>query len=156
METRLQQELKQSRPFESLEAMALLNILRTAAWLTHRQEQLMKEWDLTGVQYNVLRILRGAGQEGRSCQEIGERMVTLDSDITRLLDRLEKRGWISRKRDAQDRRIVRVWIASPGRKVLEQLDAPLRQWTKKHLGWLDEKQLRVLSECLEEIRTEPT
>ena len=152
MESRLYDELRQTKPFESREAEAMIQILRTAAWLTLRMEQYLKQYELTSAQYNVLRILRGAGELGRSCQEIGERMVTLDSDITRLLDRLEKRGWLKRHRDTEDRRVIRVKITAAGRKVLEELDAPQKEWTRKHMGHLSEARLKQLCLTLDEIR----
>ena len=86
---RLQQEIKQTKPFESLEEEVILNLARTAEYLGSRSAEVFKRADLTGTQYNALRILRGAGPEGLSCREIGERMVTTGKDVTRLLDRLE-------------------------------------------------------------------
>jgi DNA-binding MarR family transcriptional regulator len=152
METNLYRELKQNKPFERMEEMTLINIARTSAWLSHRQEQFFKGWDLTGVQYNVLRILRGAGDEGRACQEIGERMVTFDSDVTRLLDRMEKRGWVKRERDTHDRRVVKVWITAAGKKLLEKIDAPLQEEITKLIGKLSKEKMKVLNESLEAIR----
>src|ERR687889_628908 len=86
---RLQREIKQTKPFASLEEEVILNLARTAEYLGARAAEVFKRSDLTGTQYNVLRILRGAGSEGLSCREIGERMVTTVPDVTRLLDRRE-------------------------------------------------------------------
>ena len=97
----LQAELKQNVPFTSREQEAYLSLLRTADTLQSRVEAKLKEFGLTGTQYNALRILRGAGQEGIPCSEIGERMITRDPDITRLLDRLQKRGLVERSRDCR-------------------------------------------------------
>src|SRR6266853_5071401 len=101
----LQAELKQNVPFTSREAEAYLSLLRTADALQTRVEAKLKEFGLTGTQYNALRILRGAGPEGLPCSEIGERMITHDPDITRLLNRLEDRGFVGRSRAKHDRRI---------------------------------------------------
>jgi DNA-binding MarR family transcriptional regulator len=95
----LQSEIKQRKPFQVREEELYLNIVRTADLLGRKGVELLKEADLSPNQYNVLRILRGAGAEGLACGEIGERMVTRDPDITRLLDRLEKRELVKRSRD---------------------------------------------------------
>jgi DNA-binding MarR family transcriptional regulator len=100
----LQAELKQRVPFTSREQEAYLSLLRTADALQARVEARLKEFGLTGTQYNALRILRGAGPEGLPCCEIGERMITHDPDITRLLNRLEDRGFVERTRARHDRR----------------------------------------------------
>src|SRR6202165_3546414 len=100
----LQSELKQTIPFTSREAEAYLSLLRTADALQTQVEARLKELGLTGTQYNALRILRGAGREGLPCREIGERMITRDPDITRLLNRLEDRGFAQRPRARHDRR----------------------------------------------------
>src|SRR5215470_13051287 len=102
----LQSELKQKRPFTSREQEAYLALLRTADALEMQVEAKLKEFGLTGTQYNALRILRGAGADGLPCSEIGERMITHDPDITRLLDRLEKRGLAERARCKKDRRVI--------------------------------------------------
>src|ERR1700684_1231371 len=102
-----------------------LELMRTTEALSHRFAQVMKTEDLSSTQYNVLRILRGA-PEGLPCGEIGNRMVTRDSDITRLLDRLEKRALISRCRESKDRRTVWTRITPVGLELLARLDKPVR------------------------------
>src|ERR1700685_450015 len=104
MKTVVQAELK-PKPGSCPEEVTYLEMLRTVEALSHRFAQVMKTEDVSSTQYNVLRILRGA-PEGLPCGEIGNRMVTRDSDITRLLDRLEKRALISRCRESKDRRAV--------------------------------------------------
>src|SRR5215471_12619391 len=94
----LQAEIKQTRPFSGPEQEAYLSLLRTTDKLQTAIEGELKKFGLTGTQYNALRILRGAGAEGLPCSEIGERMITRDPDITRLLDRLQKRGLVERIR----------------------------------------------------------
>lgn len=152
MVTKLQKELKQTKPFKSLEQEVILSIMHTAEYLTTAINNVLKAADLTGTQYNVLRILRGAGGEGLMCGEISERMVTKESDITRLLDRVEARGFISRERPANNRRIVIARITEEGMKVLEELDAPVDELNQALLGHLGDKKLATLAHLLEEVR----
>src|SRR5256885_9346213 len=107
------------------EEAAFLDLLRTCDLLSRGPGQVLKTEDLSANQYNVLRILRGA-PEGLPCGEIGSRMITRDPDITRLLDRLEKRGLIVRSREARDRRMVMAKIAREGLHLLARLDEPVR------------------------------
>src|SRR5271157_2893757 len=118
----LQGELKQKVPFRSREQEAYLSLLRTADALQSSVEARLKEFGLTGTQYNALRILRGAGAEGLACSEVGERMITRDPDITRLLDRLQKLGLVERARGKRDRRVVYGKITAAGLKLLRELD----------------------------------
>ena len=106
MAGRLQAELKQKVPFRDREQEAYLSLLRTADILQSQVEAKLKDFGLTGTQYNALRILRGAGKEGLPCSEIAERMITRDPDVTRLLNRLEKRGLTTRVHDKRDRRVI--------------------------------------------------
>src|SRR5690242_4320539 len=110
MSGRLRDELKQRKHFASQEIEAVLNIVRTADQIHRKVAELLKPGGLSGTQYNVLRILRGAGPDGASCREIGERLVTHDPDITRLLDRMERNGWVIRARGEADRRVVSTRI----------------------------------------------
>lgn len=152
MAGKLQTELKQNKPFRSLEEEVLLNIKRTNEFLTNESLSVIKDSDLTGTQYNVLRILRGAGEEGITCGEISERMVTKESDITRLLDRLENRGFISRERPATNRRIVVTRITKEGLDILSELDEPVDNCNLRLLGHLGKENLEVLNRLLEAIR----
>jgi DNA-binding MarR family transcriptional regulator len=147
----LKDELKQSAPITP-EVMAYLNALRTADWLSRGVVELLKPHDLSPTQYNVLRILRGAGCEGRKCGEISERLVTRDPDITRLLDRLAKRGLISRERSEADRRVVFTRITPEGLALLEQLDGPITETHKRQFARLDAEQVETLSQLLELVR----
>src|ERR1700722_17749900 len=110
----LQAELKQKIPFTSREQEAYLSLLRTADALQSQVEARLKEFGLTGTQYNALRILRGARPDGLPCREIGERMITHDPDITRLLNRLEDRGLVDRKRARDDHRVIYGQITAAG------------------------------------------
>ena len=152
MVTKLQKELKQNKSFKSLEEEVILNIARTAEYLGSSLAGVLKAANLTLTQYNVLRILRGAGAEGLSCSEISERMVTKESDITRLLDRIESQGLISRERPANNRRLVIASITDEGLRVLAELDAPVDENNQRLVGHLGKEKLKTLNELLEAVR----
>jgi DNA-binding MarR family transcriptional regulator len=149
---KLKEEIKQRRPFAGPEEEVYLNVMRTADALTRATEQVLKGAGLSPNQYNVLRILRGAGKEGLRCREVGERMLTRDPDITRLLDRLEARGLVTRERQRGDRRVVTSRITDAGLKLLAGLDTPVREQQRRLLGHLARAQLRHLSGLLEAAR----
>jgi len=145
---------KSSRPRkQDLEAEVFVGVLRTADALSRGAEALLKPAGLSGTQYNVLRILSGAGEQGLACSEIGGRLISRDPDITRLLDRMESRGWIARAREQQDRRVVKTRITDEGRRILTELDAPVRELHRRQLHHIPQKQLRQLSLLLERART---
>ena len=152
MSPKLQEELKQTKPFACREEEVHLNIVRTAEFLADRVVAVLKASELTGTQYNALRILRGAGETGATCGEIADRMVTKDPDITRLLDRLEARKLITRGRSSSDRRVVRAHITDSGLKILAELDQPVREAHVRQLGHLGAGQLAELSRLLEAVR----
>jgi DNA-binding MarR family transcriptional regulator len=139
------------KPGTSPEEVANLEMMRTMETLSHQFAQVMKTEDLTSPQYNVLRILRGA-PEGLPCGEIGNRMVTRDSDITRLLDRLEKRSLVSRQRETKDRRTVWTQITPKGLELLARLDEPMLTTHIKLLGHLGTKRLKLLADLLRLVR----
>ena len=138
---------KSRRRVSSPEEAAFLDLLRTTDMLSRGLVQVLKAEDLSSTQYNVLRILRGA-PEGLPCGEIASRMITRDPDVTRLLDRLEKRQLISRCRETEDRRTVRVRIAPEGLKALARLDEPVQAAHRKQLVHLGRERLRALTELL--------
>jgi DNA-binding MarR family transcriptional regulator len=148
----LQAELKQKIPFASREAEAYLSLLRTSDALQTQVEAQLKEFGLTGTQYNALRILRGAGPEGLPCREIGERMITRDPDVTRLLDRLEDRGFVQRARAKHDRRVIYGKITAAGLKLLREMDAPLEKFGREMLRHVGQEKLKQLIELLELVR----
>ena len=152
MTGKLQDEIKQGKPFESLQAEVFLNLVRTTDALTRGVEDILKLAGLTHSQYNVLRILRGAGLQGLCCREVAERMVTRDPDITRLLDRLERRGLLLRSRDSKDRRVVTARITLAGQKTLKDLDRPMADYNRKLLSHMGKGDLRKLVELLEAAR----
>lgn len=147
-----QQESKRRRRLTSPEEEVYINLLRTAEALTWGVSETLKVADLTPAQYNVLRILRGAIPEGATCGQISERMVTKDSDITRLLERLDARGLITRARDGQDRRFITVRITQEGLSLLAGLDEPIAQCHKRQIGHMDKEQLASLGKLLEVAR----
>lgn len=152
MDDELQKELKQTRPFGSREEAVSLGIQLAAENLKAGFNDLFKTKDLTGAQYNVLRILRGAGKNGISCREIGERMINRESDITRMLDRLEARDLIKRERQTEDRRVVLTFITDEGLGVLKELDRPVKELHKNQLGHMTERELASLSKLLRKAR----
>jgi len=135
----------------SREEAVFLDLLRTCDLLSRRPAQLLKTEDLSTTQYNVLRILRGS-PEGLPCGEIASRMITRDPDVTRLLDRMEKRGLISRSRDNKDRRTVIGRITPEGLKLLARLDEPIQEIHRKQLGHLGRNRLCALTELLSDAR----
>ncbi len=148
----IQAEIKQSRPFQSLEEEALIALARTTDQLGRQIDSLLKQYGLTGTQYNVLRILRGAGKAGLACSDIAERMVTRDPDITRLLDRMERAGLCTRARDQKDRRVIVARITTKGLRLAAELDDPVNELNLRMLGHMGKDRLRGLLALLEAAR----
>jgi len=142
---------KKGRRVACPEEAAFLDLLRTCDLLSRGPAQVLKAEDLSPTQYNVLRILRGA-PDGLPCGEIANRMITRDPDVTRLLDRLEKRELIARWREAKDRRMVLARITPEGLKLLVRLDEPVRRTHRRQLGHLGKDRLRALTAVLEVAR----
>ena len=141
------------KPSECKEEVVYLELCRTTDMLSRRLAGLLKSEDLSANQYNVLRILRGS-PDGLPCGEIGNRMITRDPDITRLLDRLEKRDLISRCRETKDRRMVMAKATPEGLKLLARIDEPVRETHRSQLGHLGRKRLRALTELLQAARAQ--
>jgi len=152
MQTDLQVELKQTRPFRSPIEEAFVALQRTAAVLEHAMETELKASGVTGTQYNVLRILRGAGDEGLCRNEVGQRMVRRVPDVTRLLDRLEDTGLIARARGGEDRRYVTTRITARGLDTLAALDEVTARFLARHMGLLAADQVHTLIELLSILR----
>jgi DNA-binding MarR family transcriptional regulator len=148
----LREEIKQTRPFSGPEQEALLSLERTAAVLVHQMAQEFEGYGVTPTQYNVLRILRGAGPAGLCRYEIRDRLVAQVPDVTRLLDRLEDAGLVERQRDTADRRQVKTRITKDGLALLTRMDGPVDVMQKRMLGHLGERKLRTLIELLQEVR----
>jgi DNA-binding MarR family transcriptional regulator len=140
------------KPAPLLEQDAFMSIQRNADWLMRGFEDVLEAENLSPAQYNVLRILRTAGPTGMACHEIGERMITRDPDMTRLLDKLEDRELLVRTRERSDRRVIRTRVTPAGLKILKELDDPVRGLHRRQLGHLSEKRLRLLVRLLESVR----
>ena len=138
-------------PAPSLEESAYVALLRTADRLQARVADWLKPHGLSPTQYNALRILRGAGAEGLPCSQIGERMLTHDPDITRLVDRLQKRRLVVRNRDSRDRRVVRARITPLGLDLLGALDKPLREFVRGLAAPASAEHLRSLLKTCETL-----
>lgn len=135
----------------ALEDRLFVALLKAADSLSQQVEQLFKPAGLTSTQYNVLRILRGAEPEGLLCRGIGERMISHDPDMTRMLDRMEKRGWITRQRQKDDRRVIKARITTDGLKLLKKLDQPVHDLHKSQFGHIATGRLKQLAEILDEL-----
>jgi MarR family transcriptional regulator, organic hydroperoxide resistance regulator len=139
-------------PAVSLENRVFVALLRAADALVQEAEQFLKAAGLTSAQYNVLRILRGAEPEGLPCSGIADRMISHDPDMTRLLDRMEKRGLITRERQTDDRRVVKTRITPKALDLLKTLDQPVHEVHKRQFGHMSPKRLKILFDLLEEVR----
>jgi len=148
----LRHEIVQERPFASAEEEALLNLLRTADCIQRAFQRMSREWGVTSTQYNVLRILRGSHPQGLTCSAIGDRMITAEPDITRLLARLKTLKLIRQHRDRHDRRVVWTQISEAGLDLLRQMDPAIQQEPKNLLGHLSERDLVELTRLLELAR----
>ncbi len=120
--------------------------------LTRGADWVLKAEDLSLTQYNILRILRGSPQ-GLPSGEIASRMITRDPDVTRLLDRMEKRGLISRSRESRDRRLVLARITPEGLKLVNRLDEPVQKIHRKQLGHMGKDRLQALADLLAAARS---
>jgi len=149
---KLQQEIHQTKAIRLLEEEAALNIVRTADVLMAAVMDVLKPYQLSATQYNVLRILRGAGNDGASCKEIASRLVARDPDITRLMDRLEQRGLVTRDRGKQDRRVVTHRLTQAGLEMVNELDGPIEAFNRKAMAHMKAEKLRGLIGLLEEVR----
>jgi len=141
-----------SSPSLPLEDRIFVAILKAADSLSREAEQMIKAAGLTGTQYNVLRILRGAEPEGLACSGIGERMISRDPDMTRLLDRMEKSGLITRARQKDDRRVVKTQITAAGLSLLQKLDQPMLDLHKRQFQHMATAQLKALVDLLDALR----
>ena len=135
----------------SLESRVFVALLTAADRLTQDADRLMKFHGLTGTQYNVLRILRGAEPSGLPCKGISDRMISHDPDMTRLLDRMEKHGMITRERQKDDRRVVLTRITTQGLDILRKLDIPIEELHRNQFRHVSSARLKSLSAALEEV-----
>ncbi|PYE49497.1 MarR family winged helix-turn-helix transcriptional regulator [Deinococcus yavapaiensis] len=152
MSDTLREEIQQQRPFQSLEEEALLNLHRTAQLLADQSELFLREYGLSPTQYNVLRILRGAGDGGLGRNDIRDRLLSRMPDVTRMLDKMEEMGLVSRVRSTTDRRCVPTALTEKGRTLVDSLDEPLAALHHAQFGHLTPGQLYSLIEVLSLIR----
>lgn len=150
----LEIELKQTRPFASRTEEAVVGLFRTAEVVRRVLAAVIGQKGITLQQYNVLRILRGAGSEGIPTLEIGERMVEEAPGVTRLLDRLEAKGLVRRQRRRTDRRQVLCWIEPAGARLLADLERPMRNAARRRLAGLDTAGLESLITLMEAVRAD--
>ncbi|HTF56091.1 MAG TPA: MarR family transcriptional regulator [Planctomycetota bacterium] len=148
----LAKEIKQAKPFSSVAEEAGLNIMKTAAFLEQSVERALKPHGISATQYNALRILRGAGPAGLSCQEAASRMIRPEPDLTRLFDRIEARGLMLRERSEEDRRIVLVRITAQGKSLLASVDGVMETLAQQLLGPLGKRKLQRIIDACEEVR----
>jgi DNA-binding MarR family transcriptional regulator len=144
----LREELRQQKPFRSLGEEALVSIARTEAVTRERLERVLAPHGLSMTQYNVLRILRGAGPAGLCRNDIGDRLISRMPDVSRLLDRMESAGLVSRVRSTQDRRLVNTTLTAKGRALVDELDSDVSDAQKQQLGHMTNEQLRTLVDLL--------
>lgn len=152
MPAKLKDEIRQSKPFASLEQEAFLSIGRTGALLGAAFERMLKPYGISATQYNVLRILRGAEPDGLCRHEVGGRLLTSTPDVTRLLDRMEEAGLVTRVRSTEDRRMVTTRLTERGRELVDSLDQPVMEEHRRRLGHLTPEQLRTLIDLLSQAR----
>ena len=149
---RLGHELGKQGPFASAAQEAYLNVVRTASALGGEFAALFRSRGLSASGYNALRILRGAGEGGRTCQEVGQRLVVRVPDVTRLVDRLERGGLVERRRSDEDRRVVHVRLTPAGAALLGELDGPVLELHERQMAGLSPEELGVLNDLLERAR----
>ncbi len=152
MASHLRDEIKQTKPFARRSDEALLSILRTATVLEHGSNELLRGFGITMTQYNVLRILRGAGARGLCGREVGERLISRVPDVSRLLDRMAETGLLAKERDAADRRHVTARITPKGRRVLTQATPILAKYGRERVERLSARRVGALIEALGTIR----
>jgi DNA-binding MarR family transcriptional regulator len=148
MSPTLKEDIRQKKGFTSPQQEAFLNVLRTSSALTDALEDLLRPYGISATQYNVLRILRGSDADGLCRNELRDRMLTRMPDMTRLLDRMEEAGWVTRARELEDRRMVLTRISSAGQQLLAELDGPVNDLHRRQLKGLSEAQLRTLIDLL--------
>lgn len=153
MPTSIRDEIRQTKPFRSLQEQVYVNLARTHRRAEEDWIRYLKQVEgLSVSQYNILRILRGAHPGALRVGEVGDRMLYRDPDVTRLLDRMAKRGLVARERDTDDRRQVLVRITDEGLTVVGRLDPLADQTALAAMAGLDEAELRTLDRLLDTLR----
>ncbi len=152
MAGKLQSELKQTKPFGSKGQEAILGLWRTADQVRRVAARKLEPHGVTLQQYNILRILRGAGKDGIPTLAIGERLIEETPGITRLLDRMEAKQWVRRERCPRDRRQVLCYLTPQGRDLLSGLDSSMSRLDQQTLSMLSEAEIDSLIAILDKIR----
>lgn len=150
--SKLKNEIAQQKPFASTAEEALLNLMRTADCINRIAHRMTRGWGITSTQYNVLRILRGAHPDGLTCSAIGDRMITADPDITRLLARLKSLKLVRQQRDKRDRRVVWTHISPAGLELLAEMDPTVQRMPEEILGHLEQTEITEFIRLLELAR----
>jgi MarR family transcriptional regulator, 2-MHQ and catechol-resistance regulon repressor len=150
--TKLKDELKISSDFQSVEHEVFLSLLVTVDRISRRHNEFMADYNISSKQYNILRILRGAGEGGLPVMEIGRRMIEKSPDVSRIIDRLIDLGYVKRRRQRSDRRVVMVTISQKGLDLLEQMDVPVMKDVRGMLAKLEQKDIQKLTTLLEKVR----
>jgi DNA-binding MarR family transcriptional regulator len=151
--TTIYHEIRQTRPFRSLEEEVYIALRLTSQVMEQPWARYLRTTEaISPSQYNLLRILRGAGADGRTMREIADRMINRDPDVTRLADGTVKLGLARRMRDSEDRRVVKLFITAKGLEMLARLDDAVEVFLKQVLGGLGPKRLKLLRELLTEAR----
>ena len=153
MTSKLQSEIKQAKPFANLQEELWLNLSRTAGVLGHKIEQRLRPGGLSPTQYNVVRILRGAGAAGLSQSEIGSRLVAQVPDVPRILDRMERAGWVSRSRCVEDRRVVMTKLTEKGLELVTGLDQPMVEMMAGMFSEMSHSEMEELCHLLVRARS---
>jgi DNA-binding MarR family transcriptional regulator len=152
--SRLQREIRQQKPFKSPAHEAVVGLMRTADVVKRRFAEVVEPRGITLPQYNVLRILRGAGPAGLPTLEVGDRLVEHAPGMTRMMDRLEARGWVRRERCPGDRRQVLCRLTPPGKELVDSLDRPMDRAAEDAVAVLGKDEQRELVSLLDRVRAE--
>jgi DNA-binding MarR family transcriptional regulator len=148
----MEPDKKPPENFRSREQQATIGLLRTADAVKRSLAQVIEPHGITPQQYNVLRILRGAGPDGLPTLTIGERMIEQTPGVTRLIDRLERKGLVARTPCAKDRRRVFCRMTLKGLDLLKELDDPINRWDAQAVSVLPPSELDLLVDLLDRIR----
>lgn len=148
----IEKELKQQKPFRSLSQEAVVGLIRTGDIVRRSYYAVVEQGGLSPQQYNVLRILRGAGPEGLPTLEIAERLLEKSPGITRFIDQLDSLGLLERRRSVEDRRRVYCTITQAGRTLIDKMDKPVDTWDHQSLSMFSQKELKTLIELLDRVR----
>jgi len=149
----LQREIRQGKPFRSRGQEVVVALMRTSDLVRRAVGRVLEPYDITMQQYNVLRILRGAGEKGLPTLEIAGRMVEHAPGVTRLLDRLEAKSLVRRQRCPEDRRQVLCWLTDAGTGLVERLDEPVDSADAEAVAMLGPEDQERLLRLLDAVRS---